>query len=43
MALGVEDVLEENRLDYMHTVVKVVLTADLPKLVVCGPCLRGHT
>jgi|YNPMSStandDraft_1061717.scaffolds.fasta_scaffold20081_2 hypothetical protein len=36
MALGVEDVLEENRLDYMHTVVKVVLTADLPKLVVCG-------
>ena len=30
------DVFEENRLEYLHTVVKVVLTADLPKLVVGG-------
>jgi len=34
--LDAGDVFEENRLEYLHTVVKVVLTADLPKLVVGG-------
>jgi hypothetical protein len=39
MALGVEDVLEENRLDYMHTVVKVVFDRRPSKACRVRPCL----
>lgn len=32
MYRSMDDVVEENRLDYSHSIVKVVLTADVPKL-----------